>query len=1030
MQAQDIQQNAELNLHVRVVHSAVAGRARLKVSVLYRAEELKRRIEQRLLKETHVYVAQANPLTASVLVYFDPCASVQEIAATLERELADIPPLGQPNRPPSRHPLRTALRKFKAYRRKQASNAAAPQSQDQTTGWHTLNTRQVLSRVGGSAQGLSSSSASRRLALYGANRLPQPTRRSDLQLFVQQFASPPIGLLGASAVVSVLTGGTLDAIAIIGVVLTNAVIGFFTERQSERTIALLGRAAPRQVSVSRDGTAVAVPVEQVVRGDLLILKPGTYVAADARLIDSERLSLDESALTGESLAVSKDAEVLNDPDTPLAERRNMVYSATLVTGGSGLAVVVGTGLNTEMGKIHSMSTAARPPASPVEKQLDTLGTQLALLSSAICAGVFVIGLLRGYGRLEMLKASISLAVAAVPEGLPTVATTTLALGIKDMQRRKVLIRRLDAVETLGSVQVLCLDKTGTLTLNRMAVVSSYVGTQPLRVEQARFFLSARRVEPLEHRQLRRFFEVIAICSETAVNGEAEAYQLDGTPTELALVELAIAAGIDVEALRRRYPRVGIQHRSEDHQYMVTSHSGPGEQTLLAIKGSPAQVLELCEWYFENEEIHRLDDGRRQRILRENDRMAGETLRVLGVACSANWEQDESEDMIWIGLAGMADPIRPGMDELLSRFHKAGIQTTMITGDQSATAYAIAKQLKLAEDRPIELLDSISLAKVDSELLKGVVQRVQVFARVSPAHKLQIVQALQGADKVVAMTGDGINDGPALKAADLGIAMGRSGTDIARSLADVVLEDDNLHTMEIAVRDGRTIYNNIRKAIRFLLSTNMSEIEVMTAGVSLGLGHPVNAMQLLWINLITDVFPALALAMEPAEPGVMDRPPRPPNEPIVRPPDLRRLGMESAVITTATMASYLYALMRYGSDPQARTHAFMTLTLAQLVHTLSSRSEKHTLFDRGRLPPNRYLGIAIGISVIAQALTVLIPALRRLLGTTPIGLLDTLVIASSAAGALLVNEGTKALGSKGHEKRTRADKTVKRRRNER
>jgi Ca2+-transporting ATPase len=389
-------------------------------------------------------------------------------------------------------------------------------------------------------------------------------------------------------------------------------------------------------------------------------------------------------------------------------------------------------------------------------------------------------------------------------------------------------------------------------------------------------------------------------------------------------------------------------------------------------------------------------------------MAGEALPVLGIAYKvAAPEQEPFADLVWLGLAGMMDPLRPGMDRLLHRFHIAGIKTAMITGDQSATAYAIARQLNLADGQSIEILDSNNLETIDSDLLSGVVQRVQVFARVSPAHKLQIVQALQQAKQIVAMTGDGINDGPALKAADMGVAMGGgTNTEIAQSLADIVLADDNLETMEVAVSHGRTIYANVRKGIRFLISTNLSEIEVMLAGIGLGLGQPLNPMQLLWINLITDIFPGLALAMEAPEADVMQRPPRDPQEPVIARRDLRRLGWESAVISAGTLASYGYAFWRYGEGPQARTQAFMTLTLGQLLHALSSRSEQHTLLERHQLPPNPHLNAALGISLAAQLLTVLVPGLRNILGTTLPTLTDGLVMGAGALAPLLVNEITK------------------------
>jgi len=669
---------------------------------------------------------------------------------------------------------------------------------------------------------------------------------------------------------------------------------------------------------------------------------------------------------------------------------------------------VETGLNTEIGRIQAMAEGARHPETPVERQLDQLGGQLAFVSAGVCAGVFVIGLLRGYGLLPMLKASISLAVAAVPEGLPTVATTTLALGIRDMRRRNVLIRRLDAVETLGSTQIICLDKTGTLTLNRMGVVQIYAGTQRVQVEDGAFFVAGRASEPQASPELRRLLEVLALCNETRIDGEGDDLELSGSPTEQALVRIAMDAGIDVAELRAGHPRLETRERSDENQYMVTVHPSDEDRRLVAVKGNPNQLLDLCGRYQVGQELRELDPDTRSAILRENERMAGDALRVLGAAYVEHGSDEGGAptDLTWLGLVGMADPVRPGMDTLLDGFRRAGIETAMITGDQSATAYAIAKQLDLAGGQSLEMLDSTALERLEPDVLAALLREVRVFSRVSPAHKLQIVQALQKTGKIVAMTGDGVNDGPALKAADLGIAMGGGGSEVARSLSDVVITDDNLHTLQEAVRHGRTIYNNIRKSIRFLLSTNMSEIELTTVGVAVGLGEPMNPMQLLWINIMTDVFPALALAMEPPEPEILERPPRSPDEPVIRGRDLRRLGAESGVITAGSLGAYGYALWRYGPGPQASTHAFMSLTLAQLLHAMSSRSEQPCVLTSHGLPRNRYLDAAVGTSVAVQLLSVALPPLRRLLGTTRIGLVDALVIGASAALPLLINEATK------------------------
>ncbi|MFO1431936.1 MAG: HAD-IC family P-type ATPase [Candidatus Competibacteraceae bacterium] len=989
------------------LHTRLAGRARFKSRTLYRAEALKAKVEARLRTVAGVHQVAVNTLTGTLLIEFEPDLNIAVLQPALEAALADVPLSS----------VRRSGEKWRAGPTAQAEPATAtlqpaPATTMPAPPWHTLTVADVSARLESGLDGLSAPVASERLLTTGANILPTTGRRSDLSILLEQLLTPPVFMLGVSAAVSIATGGVLDAVVIGSVVVLNTLIGFFTERQSETIIASLTPPAAPEVQVRREGCWRPVAVATLVPGDLLALSPGCQVPADARLIQAERLSVDEAALTGESLPVEKQADLICREDAPLSERHNLVYKGTLVTGGSGIALVVGTGLNTEIGRIQAMAEAARPPETVVERQLNVMGNQLVLSSSAICSVVFLVGLWRGQSWLSMLKSSISLAVAAVPEGLPTVATTTLAIGIRHMRQHQVLARRLDAIETLGAVQVFCLDKTGTLTLNHMTVVALHVGLQRVVADEQGLRLVERAGDPLALPEFQRLLEVVTLCNETEVGGERDQRRFNGSATEVALLELALKAGLDIDTLRRQHPPLAIRHRAEDQPYMVTRHPWEGGQYLVAAKGSPEQVLERCDRYLQAGKVRRLTKVKRRTILQENERMAGAALRVLGVAYAlAPVESEPSETWIWLGLVGMSDPLRPGMKSLLHQFHQAGIATAIITGDQSATAYAIAKELDLAAGRPVEMMDSISLDKMDPELLRSVIARVQVFSRVSPAHKLQIVQALQSGGQIVAMTGDGINDGPALKAADLGVAMGGGGTEVARSVADIVLEDDDLTTMVAAVRDGRTIYSNIRKAVRYLLSTNLSEITVMLAGIGLGIGQPLNPMQLLWINLATDVFPGLALALEPPEPDVLDQPPRDPTTPIISRRDLGRLGLESTVISGGALGSYAYALARYGAGPRANTHTFMTLTVAQLLHAFSSRSEQHSLLDRERLPPNPYLRVALGVSLALQSLTVF-PGLRGLLGTTPLGLLDTLVIGAGAVLPLLLNETTKQLTTPG------------------
>jgi Ca2+-transporting ATPase len=889
-------------------------------------------------------------------------------------------------------------------------SAAVSEKLQDILAWHSMPLDQLISHFGvAQQQGLGSDEVGIRLQRYGENRLAAHEPRSGLSIFIGQFLSAPVGLLGASAVIALLTGGVLDAAVIVGVVVINAGIGYVTESQAEKTINSLAETGVRAVNVLRDGTTDVVPVEMLVPGDVLVFTPGSYIAADVRLLNTHNLSVDESALTGESLPVAKDSGFMAKDDTPLADRHNMAYMGTHVTGGSGRGLVIATAKATELGQIQTMVGEAEAPETPMQKQLDDMGTKLALLSGAVCAGVFGVGVLRGYAWLEMLKASVSLAVAAVPEGLPAVATTTLAMGIADMRKHNVAVRHLDAVETLGSVQVFCMDKTGTLTMNRMAVVAAYAGQQAYSVTEAEFHGDAGTIDPMKREEIVRLMQVVALCSETEIIATGDSPELDGSATENALVQLALDAGIDVQELRSRHPVIRTRYRAEGRPYMSTLHPSDDGSFLLAIKGSPEEVLGMCDHQLKDGKQVRLSKQARSAILAENERMAGNALRVLGVAYR---ELDEDKmprktgQLIWLGLAGMADPMRAGMDKLIAKYHRAGIQTIMITGDQSATASAIGNQLNLSQGKPLQVLESSKLENMDPALLAGLVKNVHVFARVSPAHKLKIVQALQDVGYVVAMTGDGINDGPALKAADIGVAMGCGGTNVARDVSDVVLEDDNLHTMAIAVRQGRAIYNNIRKMIHFMVSTNLTEIEVMLAGIATGLGQPMNPMQLLWINLVTDIFPGLALSLEPAEPGIMDRPPRDPGEAIIEGPDLRRMLFESGTIGVGTMGAYLYGLRRYGSGAAASTLAFNTLTLNELAHALSSRSQYRNVFGGQSLPPNPHLTRAILGMAGLQAVVSLVPAARRLLGTTPLNITDLLVIGAGVLLPLVVNEGTK------------------------
>jgi Ca2+-transporting ATPase len=874
----------------------------------------------------------------------------------------------------------------------------------QSTVWHQQEVGEILADLKTSSKfGLSTSTVRENIAKYGKNILAETQPRSGLIIFFGYFWSIPVALLTLAAILSIATGSKVDAIVIMGVVVINAILGYVTESRSERIILSLKNLVSSSTLVIRDGQQHEIDAKDVVIGDISIFKPGSFVPADARVIESDRLSIDESALTGESIPVIKTCKTPTDKDIPLAERHNMVYGGTFVTGGQGLGVVVATGQQTEMGKIQALVTNTEIPQTPLEIQLEKAGGQLVLLSSAICILVLALGIVRGYGFIEMLQTSIALAVAAVPEGLPTVATITLALGINKMRQQGVLVRRLDAIEALGSVQTICLDKTGTLTANQMSVVEIQTLSNKIQLEN-------NKLKSNSDIELLQLIKVAVLCNESKVNNILDSSYLSskednggsprnglsinsngkltitGSPTENALMQMAINAELDIATLKTIYPLVEINHRANDRNYMATVHQFNKCHKLIAIKGNPSEVLALCQYKLKDDLVMPLDETDRKAIAKANLEMSDNALRVLGMAYAEIHPTEEINlnNLTWLGLVGIANPIRQGVKELIGDFHRAGIDTVMLTGDQENTAQAIAEQLNLRGRLPTN--------------------NTNVFARITPADKLKIVQTFQAAGKVVAMTGDGINDAPALKAAEVGIAMGKTGTDIAREVADIVLADDNLETAIAAVSQGRTIYNNIKKALHFLLATNLSEIIVMVMANLLGMGLPLNAIQLLWLNLVTDIFPGLALGLEAPEPNVLNLPPRSPETAIIEPDDFKRLGFEAGIISLFTLLAYGYGIANYGIGDRASTIAFMTLVTAQLLHAFSCRS--NLPFWRVKLQPNRYLILALGISLGLQFICLFIPSLGSLLKITEVNGLEFAVMAIAALLPLIINEATK------------------------
>lgn len=980
------------------ISSCTPTRLRLRLPLLHRNHVFSPQLKAFIKKNTLLKTASLNPRTGSLLLSHSMnTPGTRSFLEALDNWLEKLP-----------HSKKSTERTSNHFPAPGPETSASNSNKHQrSVNWHQLESSQTLVLLGSKENwGISRHQADKRLALSGLNTINESKPRSRLNILAGQILTLPVGMLGASALISLATGGAVDALVIAGVVAINSLVGYLTEQNAEKTIRSLTRTNPPPIKLLREGCFVSVAAEQVTTGDILCLFPGDYIAADARLISVNQLSVDESSLTGESIPSDKYNGLCLD-DTPVADRHNMVFMGCLVAAGSAQAVVVATGANTEIGLIQTLANSAQTPETPLQQQLNQIGTELALMSAGACGLFFTVGLLRGYGFVPMLKSSISLAVAAVPEGLPAVATTTLALGIQKMRKQHVLIRRLDAVEALGSVQVLCLDKTGTLTENRMqvAAISSGQGLTELHHGQ---FSSPPAEHNKEHNEIWLSSLVMSLCSEVTLTETEGEVSLEGSATEKALVEMALNAGLKVESLRRQYPLLKMEYRSENRNYMRSIHSISQNEVLLAVKGSPPDVLALCQWYQRDGKQHPLTETDRQHILKTNEAMGMRALRVLAAAYNQASPPINSEQpaLVWLGLVGMSDPLRAGIKPLIKTLQGAGIKTVMITGDQSNTAYAIGKELGLSNGRALETLDSKSLKNVNPELLKTLVKKVDVYARVSPANKLEIVQALQDAGQIVAMTGDGINDGPALKASDIGVAMGRDGTEMARSVADVLLEDDNLASVLSTVSEGRTIYANIRKSIYFLLSTNLSEIATMMTSVSLGLGNPLNPMQLLWINLVSDIFPGLGLALEPPDADVLKRSPRNPDEGIIQSSDYGRLGFESLVLTAGSITALSYGLQRYGTGPKASTITFMTLANAQLLHAFSCRSREPCVWPNRKRPANPYLNKALALSFGLQTAAVTVPPLRKLLKTTTLGFMDILVIVLSSSAPLAANEITK------------------------
>jgi len=892
--------------------------------------------------------------------------------------------------------------------------------------WHSLDAQTVMMKLGTSRAGLGRADAIEKLQEYGPNELVRAESESPLKILLRQFTETLVVILLIAVGISFLVGEIVDALLILVIVVISAILGFTQEYRAERALLALQKMLTPCATVLRDNQALEVPTKEVVPGDILMLKEGDKIPADGRLIEVVNMKVNEAAITGESLPVVKTEEVM-PPDTTLPDRKNMVLSGTEVTYGKGLAVVTSTGMNTEFGKIARQVTTVDKEETPLEKRTNEIGKWLGALSLGVCAVVIAVGLLRDfimYGlfrpafALEMILFGIALAVAAVPEALPAVVTGSLAIGMHRMAHANALVRRMSAVETLGCTTVICSDKTGTITRGEMTVREIYTAGSSVAVEGEGYEPTGKLLAPdgvLSSDSYRLFVMGCVLCNDADLVIENGKWRIRGDPTEGALVVLAEKSGHRAHEIRSGYPRIGELPFSSERKRMATMHYSEKGGKLVFIKGAPEVVLERCTKELASSGIQDMRSDSRSRILEANEKMARRALRVLAVAYREGPQIDDSSeetlerDLVFLGLAGMIDPPRAEAVKAISVCKSVGIRPIMITGDHALTAVAVAREVGIYNEGDRFLTDA-DMERMDDQEFEQIVEDVSVYARVSPIRKLKIVKAWKKRGKVVAMTGDGVNDAPALKQADIGIAMGITGTDVTKEAADLVLADDNFATIEKAIELGRWIYDNIKKYLAYLLQTNLIEIIVLSIAVIAGYPLPLEPAQLLYINLVTDGFPAIALGLSPADPDIMERPPRSPKESIFT-KDMKLFYLTSILVQSPLFLFIFTSMVPLGTPDnsplllEARSVLFYLFVFIELVMAITCRSLRRSVLE---VRPHRLLWLAVFGNAVLTVGLFSIPAVANAFGLVPIGLLGVEVVFGVCAFTFLSLEAIKLL----------------------
>jgi P-type Ca2+ transporter type 2C len=870
--------------------------------------------------------------------------------------------------------------------------------------WHQLGINEIFETLKSSLEGLSSEDAKKRLEEYGYNLLKEKDKATLFMMFIGQFRDFMILVLIAAAIVSGIIGELSDTIAIVVIVMLNAIIGFVQEYRAEKAIAALKKMAAPYATVIRCGKQENIPASELVPGDIVVLEAGKIVPADMRLIEIAQLKVEEAALTGESIPAEKDVRPLRYKILPIGDRRNMAYKGTVVSYGRGSGVIVGTGMKTELGKIATMLQEEKEVKTPLQKRLAAFGRKLAIAILAICAVIFGVGIIRGEQPLLMFLTAISLAVAAIPEALPAVVTISLALGAKKIVKQNALIRKLPAVETLGSVTYICSDKTGTLTQNKMTVEEIYADGKKVKSEELKVKSGETEKLLTLNSQLSTLFVALALSNDAVIDKDGKVI---GDPTEIALFEIAKDNGCDKKELEKTFQRVREIPFDSERKCMTTFHKivkSEGTEKLSTInyqlstfkfvsftKGAVEMILEKSVNVLTSDGLSKIDTDQ---IKKANDKMALEGLRVIGIAMRQWTEplayispENAEADLTFLGLVGMVDPPRNEAKAAVADCRSAGIKPVMITGDHPITAKAIARRLGIIEDDSKSVITGRDLEEMPMEQFVERVEHIRVYARVAPEQKLKIIKALQDKGQFVAMTGDGVNDAPALKRADIGISMGITGTDVAKEASHMILLDDNFATIVKAVKEGRKIYDNIRKIIKYLLSSNSGEVCTLFLAPFMGLPIPLLPIHILWINLMTDGLPALALSVEPEESNVMNRPPRHPKESIFG----HGLGFYSLwvglLMAGITIFTQAWSIHVCGSHWQ--TMVFTVLCIAQLGNALAVRSERESLFKIGIFSNKPLLG-AVGVSFVLQMGTIYLPFMNNIFKTQPLSPVELLI----------------------------------------